>query len=87
MHTFTYTITGNYVTMKTSAYPFLRYRAEIYRQPEIGQKYMVVYFCDYDNSEYGNNYTIEVTADNLAEITFRMNDLSNDITEYILIEQ
>lgn len=86
MSQFTYTLSGNYVTMRPAAHPALRYRVEIYRQPEIGQKYKVVYFCDYDNAE-GNNYTIEVTADNIAEVTYRMNDPKNDITEYILVEQ
>ena len=86
MNELTYTLSGGYVTMSNSARPGICYRVEIYRQPEIGQKYMVVYFCDYDNA-VGNNYTIEVTAANIAEVTYRMNDTRNDITEYILIEQ
>lgn len=86
MNEFTYTLAGNYVTRHTAAHPGIRYRVEIYRQPEIGQRYMVVYYCDYDNTE-GNNYTVDVTADNIAEVTYRMNDPKNDITEYIIIEQ
>ena len=86
MNECTYTLSGSYVTMHTADRPNIRYRVEIYHQPEIGQKYMVVYFCDYDNAD-GDNYTIEVTADNIAEVTYRMNDPKNDITEYILIEQ
>jgi len=86
MKEFTYTISGNYVTMQSSALPGIRYRVEIYRQPEIGQKYTVVYFCDYGNAE-GQNYEVEVTADNIAEVTYRMNDPKNDITEYVLVEQ
>ena len=85
MNEFTYTIQGEYVTMHRPSLPGIRYRAEIYRPlPEIGQKYMVVYFCDNENP---NNYQVEVTADNIAEITYRMNDPRNDITEYILVEQ
>lgn len=84
MYELTYTLSGSYATMHTSDRPNIRYRVEIDRQPEIGQKYMVVYFCDNDNP---NNYTVEVTADNIAEVTYRMNDPKNDITEYILIEQ
>lgn len=87
MNEYTYTFSGSYVTMHTAAHPNIRYRVEIYLQPEIGQKYEVVYYCDYDNTEYGHNYTIEVTSDNIAEITYRMNDPRNDITEYILIKQ
>ena len=83
----TYRIDGNYVTFEDLDHPYYHPRYEIYWQPEIGQKYNVVFFCDYDNTEYGDNYTIEVTADNLAEITYHMNDLENDITQYILIEQ
>ena len=86
MNEYTYTLSGSYVTMHTAARPNIRYRVEIDRQPEIGQKYMVVYFCDYDNAS-GDNYPVEVTADNIAEVTYRMNDPKNDITEYILIEQ
>ena len=84
MNDFTYTISGSYVTMSDPALPGIRYRAEIYRQPEIGQKYKVVYFCDNDNAD---NYTVEVTEDNIAEVTYRMNNPRNDITEYILVEQ
>ena len=61
---------------------------EVYKPyPIIGEKYMVVHFGDYDNSEYGENFPIEITAENIHEISFRMNDPDNDITEYILIEQ
>ena len=84
MNESTYTISGSYATMSTPALPGLRYRVEIYRQPEIGQKYKVVYFCDNDNA---SNYTVEVTEANIAEVTYRMNDPKNDITEYILIEK
>ena len=83
MNESTYTISGSYVTMSTPAFPGIRDRVEVYRQPEIGQKYNVVYFCDNDNA---NNYSVEVTEANIAEVTYRMNDPKNDITEYILIE-
>lgn len=86
MNEMTYTFSGSYVIMSNPAFPGIRYRVEIYRQPEIGQKYMVVYFCDYDNAE-GQNYTVEVTEENIAEVTYRMNDPKNDITEYIIVEQ
>ena len=85
MNDITYIRSGNYIIMEVASDPYYRPRIEVYWQPEIGQKYMVVYFCDYDNTEYGYNYTIEVTADNIDEITFHMNDLANDITQYILI--
>jgi hypothetical protein len=55
--------------------------------PIIGEKYMVVIGGDYDNTDYGENYIVEITADNIHEISFRMNDPQNDLTEYILIEQ
>lgn len=52
------------------------------RKPVIGEKYLVVYYCDYDNKD-GYNYIIEVTEDNIDELTRRMNDPENDITEYV----
>ena len=80
-----YRIDGNYAILEAPAY-FYSSRAEIFNPlPQIGQKYMVVFYCDYDNTEYGENYTIEITEENIAEITFHMNDTQNDITEYILI--
>lgn len=82
----THTISGNYVTLVCKDDPYYRPRIEIYCQPEIGQKYQVVYYCDYDNSEHGLNYIVEVTEDNIAEVAFDMNDTQNDITEYILTQ-
>lgn len=84
MNDITYRASGNYIIAESTFDPYCSPRVEIWRQPEIGQKYMVVYYCDYDNTEHGLNYTIEVTADNINEITFHMNDTENDITEYIL---
>ena len=79
---------GNYIIMDVVEDGYTHsFWAEVYRQPSIGEKYMVVFYCDYDSSEYGENYTIEVTTDNINEITYHMNDTENDITEYILIEQ
>ena len=86
MNDITFRIDGNYAILEAPA-AFYSSRAEIFNPlPQIGQKYMVVFFCDYDNSEYGDNYTVEITEENLAEITFHMNDTENDITEYILIQ-
>lgn len=62
-------------------------QVEVDYYPIIGEKYQTVFCGDYDNTEYGANATIEVTADNIDAITFAMNDPDNDITEYILIEQ
>ena len=86
MNEITYRIDGSYAIAE---YPsdFYPCRAEIYRPlPVIGQKYLVVFDCDYDNTEYGDNYTVEITEENIAEITFHMNDTRNDITEYILVK-
>lgn len=81
----TYRIDGNYAILEAPN-DFYSSRAEIFNPlPVIGQKYMVVFYCDYDNSEYGENYIVEITEENIAEITFHMNDTQNDITEYILI--
>lgn len=85
MNDITYRIDGNYAILEAPA-NFYSYRVEIYQPlPRIGQKYQVVFYCDYDNTEYGDNYTTEVTEENIAEITFNMNDLENDITEYVLV--
>lgn len=85
MYGFTYHIIGNYAKMLNEEDPTCSHYAEIWNPlPIIGQKYLVVSFCDYDNSEYGENYTRVITEENLAEITYHMNDTSNDITEYIL---
>jgi hypothetical protein len=84
----TYEISGDYAIRHDPDWSLVSAYQEIWRErPVIGQKYMVVFFCDYDNTEYGDNYPIEITEDNIAEITFHMNDTENDITEYILIEQ
>lgn len=86
MNDITYRIDGNYAILEAPS-AFYSCRAEIYQPlPQIGQKYLVVFYCDYDNSEYGENYTVEITEENLAEIAFHMNDTQNDITEYILIQ-
>ena len=85
MQELTFRISEGYAFRKYSEDPF-EARVDIYQPiPQIGQKYMVVFYCDYDNTEYGENYTIEITEENIAEITFHMNDTQNDITEYILI--
>lgn len=82
-----YTIEDGYVTCKDPDAPYHFQRFEIWRRlPEIGEKYNVVVFCDYENTQ-GLNYVIEVTAENRAEIAFHMNDTLNDITEYILLDQ
>lgn len=84
----TYKICGNYVTVEDANNPYFRPRLEIYNpMPIIGQRYMVVSFCDYDNTEFGENYIVEITEENIAEVTFHMNDLENDITQYILIQE
>ena len=86
------------ITFKREACPWLikevtengytkSFWVEVERYPIIGEKYQVVFYCDYDNSEYGENYVVEVTEENIDEIAFAMNDPNNDITEYILIEQ
>ena len=86
MNDITYRIDGNYAILEAPS-AFYSCRAEIYQPlPQIGQKYLVVFYCDYDNIEYGENYTVEITEENLAEIAFHMNDTQNDITEYILIQ-
>lgn len=86
MNEITYRISGNYAILEAPA-DFYSSRTEIFHPlPQIGQKYMVVFYCDYDNTEYGENYTVEITEENIAEITFHMNDTENDITEYILIK-
>lgn len=86
MNDITYRIEGNHAILEAPA-DFYSCRAEIYQPlPQIGQTYLVVFYCDYDNSEYGDNYTVEITEENIAEITFHMNDTQNDITEYILIQ-
>ena len=85
MYGFTYRISGNHAIMNDEAYPICDHYAEIWQPlPIIGQKYLVVSFCDYDNTEYGENYTITVTEENIAEITYHMNDTTNDITSYHL---
>lgn len=87
LHTTTYKIDGDYVSVHSDLTPYYSPRYKIWRRrPEIGEKYEVVWFCDYENAD-GNNYVVEVTAENLAEITFHMNDLENDLTEYILITE
>ena len=84
----TYRPHGSYIIMESKEDGYTTsFWAEVYRTPTIGEKYMVVFYCDYDNSEYGENYIVEVSADNIHEITFRMNDTMNDITEYILLDQ
>lgn len=83
MNEITYRIDGNYAIQECPDM-FYRSRSEIFTLPQIGQKYTVVFFCDYDNTD-GENYTVEITAENIAEITFHMNNPRNDITEYILI--
>ena len=86
MNEITYRIDGNYAIVESPA-NFYSCRAEIFNPlPVIGQKYLVVFYCDYDNTEYGDNYTVEITEENIAEITFHMNDTQNDITEYILVK-
>ena len=86
MNEITYRIDGNYAILEAPAY-FYSYRTEIFNPlPQVGQKYLVVFYCDYDNTEYGDNYTVEITEENLAEIAFHMNDTQNDITEYILVK-
>lgn len=86
MYELTFRISDGYAFMKASDDPF-EYRQEIWKPlPQIGQKYLVEFYCDHDNSEYGLNYTVEVTEENIAEITYRMNDTENDITEYVLIQ-
>lgn len=78
---------SDWIIRKDSNSP-LQKIVEVYKPyPIIGEKYMVVLYCDYDNSEYGENFPIEITADNIDEITFRMNDPDNDIADYVLIEQ
>ena len=85
MNDITYRIDGNYAILEAPS-DFYSNRQEIWQPlPQIGQKYLVVFYCDYDNSEHGLNYTVEITEENIAEITFHMNDTQNDITEYILI--
>ena len=89
MNEITYRIADGYAYRKESNPQWFLMgtkRVDIYKPiPQIGQKYMVVFYCDYDNTEYGENFPVEVTADNIAEITFHMNDTENDITEYVLI--
>lgn len=88
MFNITYRPHGNHIIMEVKESDnTLQFWAEVYSYPTIGEKYMVVYYCDYDNTEHGLNYTVEVTEDNINEITYNMNDTSNDITDYILIEQ
>lgn len=53
-------------------------------QPVIGEKYLVVYYCD---RRHPLNYIVEVTAENIDEIKWRMNSPTNDITHYELIEE
>lgn len=85
MNDITYRIENGYAILEAPT-DFYSNRQEIWQPlPQIGQKYLVVFYCDYDNSEYGENYTVEITEENIAEITFHMNDTQNDITEYILI--
>ena len=87
MYELTFRISDGYAFRKDSEYPLVEARVDIYQPlPKIGQTYLVVFYCDYDNSEYGQNYTVEITEENIAEITFHMNDTENDITEYILIQ-
>lgn len=87
MYELTFRISEGYAFRKDNEYPLVEARVEIYQPlPQIGQKYLVVFYCDYDNSEYGENYIVEITEENIAEITFHMNDTDNDITEYILIQ-
>lgn len=86
MNDITYRIENGYAILEAPT-DFYSNRQEIWQPlPRIGQKYLVVFYCDYDNSEYGENYTVEITEENIAEITFHMNDTQNDITEYILIQ-
>ena len=86
MNDITFRIEGNQAILEAPS-AFYSSRADIYQPlPQIGQKYMVVFYCDYDNTEYGHNYPIEITEENIAEITFHMNDTENDITEYVLIQ-
>ena len=86
MGNITYEHCGDHIIRRVEGEPWHCCRVDIWNQPvEIGQKYQVVFYCDYDNSEHGLNYTIEVTEENLAEITFHMNDTDNDITDYILV--
>ena len=86
MNDITYRIENGYAILEAPT-DFYSNRQEIWQPlPLIGQKYLVVFYCDYDNSEHGLNYTVEITEENIAEITFHMNDTQNDITEYILIQ-
>lgn len=89
MSTITYRPHGcNYIIQEDSSRPGWQKWVEVYKPyPIIGEKYMVVYYCDYDNSEYGENYIVEITKENIHEVSFRMNDTHNDITDYVLIEQ
>lgn len=57
---------------------------EVNDYPIIGEKYMVVHYCD---MEHEDNYTVEVTEETIDDITFGMNDPDNDITEYILVTE
>lgn len=82
----TYRYSGNRLVQDDANNPYWHRYMDIYRQPEIGQKYLVVHFCDYDNSEYGENYIVEITEDNILEVTYEMNDTENDISEFILID-
>ena len=87
MNNVTYKPHGSNYIIRESADSSCSKWVEVYKPyPIVGEKYMVVYYCDYDNSEYGLNYIVEITEENIDEITFRMNDTSNDITEYILVK-
>lgn len=87
MYNITYRAEGNYIVRETTAYPLCKKYVDIYNEPTVGQKYWVVFYCDYSNTEHGLNYIVEVTEENIAEITYHMNDLENDITEYVLISE
>jgi hypothetical protein len=74
----------SWIIRESSGSPIKKW-VEVYKPyPIIGEKYMVVYYCDYANP---SNYIVQVTEDNIDEITFCMNDPDNDITEYILVDK
>ena len=65
MNDITYRIENGYAILEAPA-DFYSNRQEIWQPlPQIGQKYLVVFYCDYDNSEYGENYTVEITEENI----------------------
>ena len=59
-----------------------QFQEEHTTQPVIGEKYLVIYYCD---RKHPLNYIVEVTAENIDEIKWRMNSPTNDTTDYELI--